>query len=234
MGNTTGVVSASLRPEVIVRVGNSAQHKPGENIGYSLDSGRTWMPTVGSPTATSRAGSIAVSADGGTWIWTPEREAASLTKNQGATWTAVEGLPTGLRVVADTVDPKLFYAISLNDQTIYRSTDSRFRLLRPFLMPRTFLLDEAITVEARIASMPRPGTQETFGWQRSTGSTTPLRPGMAPAPASRSHICQAWRRSTRSALARQRQRSLILLSTWWGPFTGSAASFGPSTKRARG
>jgi hypothetical protein len=123
MGNTTGVVSASLRPEVIVRVGNSAQHKPGENIGYSLDSGRTWMPTVGSPTATSRAGSIAVSADGGTWIWTPEREAASLTKNQGATWTAVEGLPTGLRVVADTVDPKLFYAISLNDQTIYRSTD---------------------------------------------------------------------------------------------------------------
>jgi len=123
LGNTTGVVSASLHPEVIVRVGNSAEHKPGENIGYSLDAGRTWKPTVASPTPTSRAGSIAVSADGGTWVWTPEREAASLTKDQGATWTAVQGLPTGLRIIADPVDPRLFYAVSVPDGTLYRSSD---------------------------------------------------------------------------------------------------------------
>jgi len=123
MGNTTGVVSASLRPEVIVRVGDSAQHKPAESIGYSVDAGRTWKPTVGSPTGTSRAGSIAVSADGGTWVWTPMREAASVTKDQGATWTAAQGLPTGLRVIADSVDPMLFYAVSVGDGTFYRSRD---------------------------------------------------------------------------------------------------------------
>jgi photosystem II stability/assembly factor-like uncharacterized protein len=50
-GNTTGVVSAALRPSIVVRVGVSAEHKPGESISYSLDSGRTWKPT----TRTSRA-----------------------------------------------------------------------------------------------------------------------------------------------------------------------------------
>ena len=124
MGNTTGVVSAPLRPEVVVRVGDSAAHKPGESIGYSLDAGRTWKPTATAPTATSRAGAIAVSADGGVWGWTPDREAASLTQDLGATWTPVQGLPKGLRVVADPVAPKLFYAVSLADQALYRSTDS--------------------------------------------------------------------------------------------------------------
>jgi photosystem II stability/assembly factor-like uncharacterized protein len=123
MANTTGVVSAPLRPDVIVRVGDSAQHKPSEGIGYSLDAGRTWKRTASSPSATSRAGSIAVSADGSIWVWTPEREAAHFTQDLGATWSSVQGLPTGVRVVADSVDPKLFYAVSLRDLTFYRSTD---------------------------------------------------------------------------------------------------------------
>jgi len=124
MGNTTGVVSAPLRPELIVRVGDSAQHKPGESIGYSLDAGHSWKPAASSPSATSRAGSIAVSSDGGTWVWTPQREAAYFSRDQGATWTAAQGLPLGLRVIADSVDPKLFYAISLPDGTFYQSWDS--------------------------------------------------------------------------------------------------------------
>ena len=123
MGNTTGVVSAALRPEVVVRVGDSAQHKPGEGIGYSLDGGRTWKPTTSWPTATSRAGSIAVAADGSVWVWSPEREAAHFTRDEGATWAAVQGLPMGVRVVADTVDPKVFYGVSVREMTLYRSAD---------------------------------------------------------------------------------------------------------------
>jgi hypothetical protein len=123
LGNTTGVVSASLHPEVIVRVGNSAEHKRGENIGYSLDAGRTWKPTAAAPTPESRSGSIAVSADGSTWLWTPEREPAFLTRDHGATWTAVQGLPRGLRILSDPVDSKLFYSLSLADRTLYRSRD---------------------------------------------------------------------------------------------------------------
>jgi len=123
MGNTTGVASAALHPEIVVRVGNSAAHKPGENIGYSLDAGRTWKPTAAAPTPTSRAGTIAVSADGSSWIWTPEREAAYVTQDLGATWTAAQGLPAGLRVIADPLDPRSFYAISLSSLALYRSSD---------------------------------------------------------------------------------------------------------------
>jgi photosystem II stability/assembly factor-like uncharacterized protein len=124
MGNTTGIASAALRPEIVVRVGNSAEHKPGENISYSLDEGRTWKPTASAPSQQSRAGSIAVSADGSAWLWTPEREAASVTRDQGATWTAVQGLPGSLRILADPKDPQSFYALSLPGHTLYRSRDA--------------------------------------------------------------------------------------------------------------
>jgi photosystem II stability/assembly factor-like uncharacterized protein len=123
MGNTTGVETAALDPNVIVRVGVSAAHKPGESIGYSLDAGRTWKACASAPTAQSRAGSIAISADGKTWVWTPEREGAFVTRDQGAMWTAVQGLPERMRVIADPLDPMRFYADSLDDGMFYYSID---------------------------------------------------------------------------------------------------------------
>ena len=122
-GNTTGVASAALRPNNVVRVGVSAEHKPGESISYSLDSGHTWKPTPADPAPASRAGSIAVSADGATWVWTPQREAPSVTHDQGTTWQAVQGLPASTRVIADPQDPRVFYAASLQDHTLYCSMD---------------------------------------------------------------------------------------------------------------
>jgi photosystem II stability/assembly factor-like uncharacterized protein len=123
LGNTTGVASAALKPEIAVRVGISADHKPGENISYSLDAGRTWQGTVANPTAQARLGSIAVSADGATWAWTPEREAPYATHDRGATWRPAQGLPAATRVVADPMNANAFYAISLADHTLYRSSD---------------------------------------------------------------------------------------------------------------
>ncbi|MGD0497163.1 MAG: exo-alpha-sialidase [Bryobacteraceae bacterium] len=123
MGYTMGVASATLRPEVIVRVGIGASFKPGENIGYSLDEGRTWKACVAAPTPESHAGSIAVSADGSTWVWTPDQEPAHVTHDLGTTWTAATGLPAGGRVIADPVDPRSFYAVSLADLAFYRSSD---------------------------------------------------------------------------------------------------------------
>jgi hypothetical protein len=123
-GNTTGVASATLRPNIIVRAGVSADHKPGENISYSLDSGHTWKPTPANPAQSSRAGSVAVSADGATWVWTPQREASWVTRDQGMTWKAAHGLPIGARAIADPQDPRTFYAASFQDHAFYRSADN--------------------------------------------------------------------------------------------------------------
>jgi photosystem II stability/assembly factor-like uncharacterized protein len=123
MGNTTGVETAALDPNVIVRVGVSAAHMPGESISYSLDAGRTWHPCASTPSAQSRAGSIAVSADGKTWVWTPEREGPHVTRDNGTTWTAVRGLQERTRVLADPQDANAFYAVSLLNRMFYRSTD---------------------------------------------------------------------------------------------------------------
>jgi photosystem II stability/assembly factor-like uncharacterized protein len=122
-GNTTDVVSAASRPEVNVRVGTNAEHKPDANISYSQDGGKTWQGSASTPVPGSRSGTIAVAADGSTWIWTPERRGAYTTRDRGETWTPVLGLPAGLRVTADLVDPKVFYAISLQEQKIYLSAD---------------------------------------------------------------------------------------------------------------
>ncbi len=121
-GNTTAVTSAALRPEVIVRVGDNAEHKAGESIGYSLDSGRTWKQAK-APQTDSRAGSVAVSADGSAWIWTPDRESSYLTRDQGSSWTPVQGLPANLRVIADPKDSARFYALAFREKTLYRSVD---------------------------------------------------------------------------------------------------------------
>ena len=123
-GNTTGVVSAALHPRTIVRVGVSAEHKPGDSISYSLDSGHTWKPATALPTPASRAGSIAVSADGATWVWTPDREAPVVTHDLGATWKPAQGLTAGTRVIADPRDSQTFYAISLQDRILFRSMDA--------------------------------------------------------------------------------------------------------------
>ena len=123
MSNTTGVASATLKPEVIVRVGIGARHKPGENISYSLDGGRTWQPTAGAPSPRRRAGSIAVSADGGTWVWTPEGEPAYVTYDRGGKWIAAKGLPAGTRVIDDPLEPHWFYAMALASHTLYSSDD---------------------------------------------------------------------------------------------------------------
>lgn len=123
MANTTALASAALNPAVIVRVGISARHKAGGNIGYSLDGGRTWHRTLAAPETQSRAGSIAVSTNGNTWLWTPYGEPAFVTHDRGAKWIQAQGLPAGLKVIADPKLPTVFYAVSISSHTLYQSVD---------------------------------------------------------------------------------------------------------------
>ena len=121
--NTTGLVCAESKPEVVVRVGVSSHHHPGFNISYSLDGSRTWQAPAAMPQPNSRYGSITVSADGAAWVWTPQGSQPFVTRDNGATWTRVQGLPNDARVVADRVSPSKFYVLSLFDGKLYLSTD---------------------------------------------------------------------------------------------------------------
>ena len=123
LGNTTSIVSASLQPLITVRTGENAEHKP-QNIGYSLDGGATWQPTLTSPKPASHSGSVAISADGTTWFWTPEHDVPYVTRDRGASWTPVDGLPPDTRLISDPVDATKFYALSLKSSQLYTSTDS--------------------------------------------------------------------------------------------------------------
>jgi len=123
LGNTTSMVSAPLKPLIALRTGDSAEGKR-QNIGFSLDGGATWQPTASSPQPTSHAGSTAVSADGATWFWTPEHDVPYVTRDHGATWTAVSALKPDTRVVGDPVDPNRFYAISLQSSQLFTSVDA--------------------------------------------------------------------------------------------------------------
>ncbi|HEX9093698.1 MAG TPA: sialidase family protein [Coriobacteriia bacterium] len=122
-GNTTGLACAENAPDVVVRVGRASQHRGGGHIGYSLDGGRTWQPTPATPRPDSQLGRIAVSSDGGTWVWTPERSPVSFTRDRGATWARSQGVPENTRVIADRVDPRTFYALALFDGQLFVSRD---------------------------------------------------------------------------------------------------------------
>jgi photosystem II stability/assembly factor-like uncharacterized protein len=122
-GNTDGVAFAEKNPGIIVRVGIASRSGQEKNIGYSLDGGKTWQPAENMPSPLSRHGHIAVSADGKTWIWTPQRSAVFVTHDQGKTWKAAKGIPENLKVVADKVNSKKFYALSLFEGKIYTSED---------------------------------------------------------------------------------------------------------------
>jgi photosystem II stability/assembly factor-like uncharacterized protein len=135
-GNTNSLACAGNKPEIIVRVGRASGNRGGGNIGYSLDGGKTWQPTPSAPQRNSVLGHVAVSSDGATWVWTPERSAVSFTRDRGATWTASQGIPSDTRVIADRVNPLKFYAIALFDGKLFVSQDGAATFTeRPLKLP---------------------------------------------------------------------------------------------------
>lgn len=123
-GNTDGVACSENKPNIIVRVGVASNQQKEKNIGYSLNGGKTWQPCETMPSLYSAQGHIAVSADGDTWIWTPQRSAVSVSHDYGKTWHQAKGIPDNLRAIADKVNPKKFYALSLFEGKLYVSSDN--------------------------------------------------------------------------------------------------------------
>ncbi|MFC2089590.1 exo-alpha-sialidase [Bacteroidota bacterium] len=122
-GNTDGISCAEQKPSVIVRVGIESARPADENIAYSEDGGITWNPTASMPFENAMHGHIAVSADGKTWIWTPQRSRPFVTSDKGATWTEITSLPENVKVIADRIDPRMFYTINIFEGKLFTSTD---------------------------------------------------------------------------------------------------------------
>ena len=123
-GNTNGVTGAWLKQDLVVRVGTLFGHQPdAKTISYSEDGGRHWTMCATVPTEKSRNGHIAVAADGSSWIWIPDRSKAYLTRDKGASWQVCRGLPKNIRVIADKVNPKRFYAVDAVAEILYSSED---------------------------------------------------------------------------------------------------------------
>ena len=136
-GNTNSIDFAESVPSIVARVGTSSS-SGSANGAYSTDGGTNWtpFPLANVPQATTSSGtlvyasggSIAVSADGATFVWVPARKSSaqpppSFSSNQGATWTASTGLSAGLMVAADRVNASTFYAGVSGGKTMYVSTD---------------------------------------------------------------------------------------------------------------
>jgi len=134
-GNTHDVTGAEAAPEVIVRIGHARDG--GKNLGYTLDGGTTWREPRAVPAGKPVGdGFIAVSADGKAWVWTPKGQQPHVSHDHGDSWTPVEGLPVGTRVVADRVNPRRFHAMALFDDQLFSSDDAgKTFTARPLALP---------------------------------------------------------------------------------------------------
>ena len=125
-GNTDGVACAENNPHVIVRVGIASHQSSEKNIGYTLDGGRKWQSAAAMPDSNSQHGHIAVSANGKTWVWTPQRSAVYVTHDNGTTWQPAKGIAANARVIADKINPDKFYALALTEGKLYTSIDGGY------------------------------------------------------------------------------------------------------------
>jgi hypothetical protein len=130
-GNTTGLDFAEDAPEIVARVGTNASGRRGA---LSRDGGATFEPFESEPPGNG-AGSIALSADGATLVWSPDRSAPAYSNDQGESWSLCSGLSAGARVISDRVAQDTFYAV--DRQGVYVSHDGGVSFsLTPLALPR--------------------------------------------------------------------------------------------------
>jgi hypothetical protein len=108
-GNTNSLDFAEAAADIVVRVGTNSA-KGGVRGAHSVDGGATWIPFATEPVGSTGSGSIAVAADGKTFLWAPQGGTPSYSHDQGSTWIACTGITAGVRVAADRVNPAKFYA----------------------------------------------------------------------------------------------------------------------------
>jgi xyloglucan-specific exo-beta-1,4-glucanase len=124
--NVESLDYAEKSPAFVVRVGKSpyGRHIVIDRRGaYSTDGATTWTPFASEPREGHGEGTVAVSADGRTILWTPRDGVAHYSRDRGATWHRVAGIPRNLKVISDRVSPDKFYAYDRQEGKVYASAD---------------------------------------------------------------------------------------------------------------
>jgi photosystem II stability/assembly factor-like uncharacterized protein len=121
-GNTEDLAFAGRNPLLIARTGTGGPEGT-VHAAMSKDGGKTWKTLGSQPANAAGAGSIALSADGRIIVWTPRRASPCLSMDRGKNWTVCQGLSEGLRVLADPVNPALFYCFDPREGKLLASTN---------------------------------------------------------------------------------------------------------------
>jgi len=123
--NGESIDAAGQRPQVVVRSGTVRNRRNNEiRAQFSRDGGAHWQSYASEPPGGEGAGHLAIAADGGRVIWTPDRtDAAWATDDFGAHWQPVRGVPATILIEADRVDPKRWYGVDAASGRFYTSSD---------------------------------------------------------------------------------------------------------------
>jgi len=120
-GSNTSIDYAELNPSKMFKVGNGDTANCEKNAGYSTNGGTSWTPVPKEPSGVTGGGTVAVSANGGTVVWSPDGTGVNRTTNNAKTWSASSGIPAGAVVESDRVNDSKFYGFS--NGTFYVSTN---------------------------------------------------------------------------------------------------------------
>jgi hypothetical protein len=131
--NTNTVDFAGAAPNIMVRSGTP--HDGGATLAWSRDYGGSWSPLAppmppgvleisvqGRVSHPYRDAALAVSADGTVLMALYPTPLRSI--DGGRSWVPVEGLPPGLRPVADRVDGRAFRALDFDSGAVWVSGDA--------------------------------------------------------------------------------------------------------------
>ncbi|WP_223066994.1 carbohydrate binding domain-containing protein [Paenibacillus caui] len=125
---TTGLDFQESDPNFIIRVGRQDWQGEGSG-GYSADGGASYTAFTSVP---GKGGRVAVSANTRRMVWLPQNDVPYYSEDNGATWKASSGAPSGAvggsnifvwnyPLASDRVDGSKFYLYK--EGTLYKSTD---------------------------------------------------------------------------------------------------------------
>ncbi len=123
--NGESIDYAGRKPLLVVRSGYIREpYQPAVRAAWSKDGGRHWQAFAAEPPGGEGAGSIALRADGSGVLWAPRHaKHVYLTHDFGDHWQTAKGLPGGVRVACDRIDPRRCYAFDADDGALFASRD---------------------------------------------------------------------------------------------------------------